>query len=626
MAIKKVIEIEVQTDDAVKDVNKLTESVEELGDEGKKASKGITDTSKGAKKGLSGIALGFKGIGLAIKAAGIGLVIGLFVALKDIVGKNQAIMDGFSSVMTTIGLVFNAVTSSISDAWESVSQLNGGFDAAKAVISGLINIGLAPLKVAFFTLKAGVIALQLIWEKSFLGKGRPEKIAELQGALAEVNQDLKDIAEGVVKSALSIRDNFSEAITEIGALGSAVIDNVSKVSITALKAQADAIVALKNQALIAAAINRGLIEDFDRQAELQRQIRDDVNKSIEERILANDKLGKILEEQRVAMLKNADLVVQAARNELLLNNNIENQVALTEALNEKKAILAQVTGFQSEQLVNQTALINEQITLEQTRTDAQIARQKTQRDFEVESAESEALKLELEAQNLEIEKEIEEQRLQGIIDNTIIGTQAKIDAEQALLDAKLGFSIQENKIIDRTAKVKKAAAKEEADNEKKLAAVKLSVLNKSAAAVIEIVGRESAVGKAVAVAQAIWNTKNAITKTLASIPAPFNIPAAIATGIFGLAQVKGILSTPNPVGGGGGSISAGAAPSAPTIPTQAAPAAAPSFNVVGTSGTNQIAQSISDQNQQPIQAWVSSSDITTQQALDRQKQSTASFG
>lgn len=636
MAIKKVIEIEVQTDEAVKDVNNLTESVEDLGKEGKKASKGITDSSKNAKKGLGGISKGFKGIGLAIKAAGIGLVIGLFVALKDIVGKNQAIMDGFSSVMTTIGLVFNAVTSAVSDAFDSVNKLSGGFDAAKAVIGGLINIGLAPLKVAFFTLKAGVIALQLIWEKSFLGKGRPEKIQELKDALAEVNQDLKDVAEGVIKSGLAIVENFGEAVTEIAALGEAVITNVSKVSITALKAQADTIVALKNQAVIAQAINRGLIEDFDRQAELQRQIRDDVNKSIEERIEANNKLAKILEEQRVAMLKNADLVVQAARNELLLNNNIENQVVLTEALNEKKAILAQITGFQSEQLVNQTALINEQIALEQTRTDAQINRQKTQRDFEAESTQNEFLRLELEAQNLQIEKEIEQQRLQDVIDNTTAGTQARVDAEQALFDAKLDFSIKEQKLDEE----------------------KIQSKQKVLDAIIGLAGAESALGRAGVIAKQFLLAKELLidlgfiqskaTRTIASanldaaasgssIATGFSktlalgFPAAIPALIGYAAAAVGIVSSVASAVGGAKSVAsqyggtgAGATPAAPVIP--ATPQAAPSFNVVGTSGTNQIAQSISNQNQQPIQAFVVSTDITTQQELDRNKQETASFG
>jgi hypothetical protein len=140
-------------------------------------------------------------------------------------------------------------------------------------------------------------------------------------------------------------------------------------------------------------------------------------------------------------------------------------------------------------------------------------------------------------------------------------------------------------------------------------------MNQSANAVIEIVGRESAVGKAVAVAQAIWNTKNAITKTLASVPAPFNIPSAIAVGAFGLAQVKGILSTANPTGGGGGGVSAPSAPSAPALPQSTAPA----FNVVGASGasSNQLQGVIDNQSQQPVQAYVVAGDVSTAQELDR---------
>tara|TARA_R100001377_G_scaffold80548_1_gene59531 strand:- start:2005 stop:3654 length:1650 start_codon:yes stop_codon:yes gene_type:complete len=549
MAIKKVINIEVNSDDAVKDVNKLGESIEGVGEKGEKANKEINDSSKGAVKGLGGVAKGFKGVGLAIKAAGIGIVIGLFVALKDIVGKNQKIIDSFSSVMTTIGLVFNEVTDAIGEAFTSVSKLTGAFDATKKVVLGLVNIAFAPLKIAFLTIKSGVLGLQLAWENSFLGKGRPKKILELQTALVEVAEDLKEVGKGVIDSGKDIVNNFTEAVAEVGSLGEAVITNIKKVNVSNLKEQADAVVALKNQALLAAAINRGLIEDFDRQAELQRQIRDDVSKSMEDRIAANTKLGDILEDQRLKMLANANLVIQAAKNELLLNDNIENQVSLIEALNEKKAIEAQITGFQSEQLINKIGLINEVAAVDKEAADNIIANAKKVKD------------------------------------------------------------------------IKEKAAKEEKKTEEALAATKLAVLNKSAAAVIEIIGRESALGKAVAVAQAIWNTKNAITKTLASTPFPFNIPAAIATGLFGLAQVKGILSTPNPVGGGVG----GSAPSASSI-TAPVQAAAPQFNVVGTSDTNQLATSVANQTQQPVQAFVVSTEISSQQSLDRQKESTASFG
>jgi len=55
------------------------------------------------------------------------------------------------------------------------------------------------------------------------------------------------------------------------------------------------------------------------------------------------------------------------------------------------------------------------------------------------------------------------------------------------------------------------------------------------------------------------------------------------------------------VGGGGG----------------AAPMTPPSFNVVGASSTNQLAQTIGNQQNTPVQAYVVSNDVTTAQALDR---------
>jgi hypothetical protein len=48
--------------------------------------------------------------------------------------------------------------------------------------------------------------------------------------------------------------------------------------------------------------------------------------------------------------------------------------------------------------------------------------------------------------------------------------------------------------------------------------------------------------------------------------------------------------------------------------------------VVGTSGTNQLADAIGGQSQQPIQAFVVSSQVTTAQELDRNIIDEASIG
>jgi hypothetical protein len=99
-----------------------------------------------------------------------------------------------------------------------------------------------------------------------------------------------------------------------------------------------------------------------------------------------------------------------------------------------------------------------------------------------------------------------------------------------------------------------------------------------------------------------------------SSPVRGGIAAGIATA-GGLVAVKKIMSTqfqgtaiPSDGGGGGGA----------TVPTMSAP----QFNVVGQSGVNQLASL----NQQPIQAYVVSGQVTSQQALDRNRLANATLG
>jgi hypothetical protein len=115
------------------------------------------------------------------------------------------------------------------------------------------------------------------------------------------------------------------------------------------------------------------------------------------------------------------------------------------------------------------------------------------------------------------------------------------------------------------------------------------------------------------------------TKALATYPPPFGAIAAGTVGLAGLLNVKKIVSTqipkmPGAKGGGGGSVSTPAI-AAPTIPTVQAP------QIQGGQGINpttQIAQTIGAA-QKPIQAYVVSSQISGQQALDRRTNRAATF-
>ena len=66
--------------------------------------------------------------------------------------------------------------------------------------------------------------------------------------------------------------------------------------------------------------------------------------------------------------------------------------------------------------------------------------------------------------------------------------------------------------------------------------------------------------------------------------------------------------------------------SAPSIPTASVPSSPPDMASVGGSGVNQLASAIGEQNQQPIQAFVVSNDVTTAQSLERNIVDGASIG
>lgn len=135
--------------------------------------------------------------------------------------------------------------------------------------------------------------------------------------------------------------------------------------------------------------------------------------------------------------------------------------------------------------------------------------------------------------------------------------------------------------------------------------------------------------KALNIGETIISTYSTAQKAYASqftpVPTP-DSPArgALAAGIAiagGLARIAAISSQKfqwtdqepskpsiSSAGAGGG-----------TIP-------APQFNIVGQSGTNQLAQSISGRFDQPLRAYVVGGDVSTAQELERRRIRTATFG
>jgi len=130
--------------------------------------------------------------------------------------------------------------------------------------------------------------------------------------------------------------------------------------------------------------------------------------------------------------------------------------------------------------------------------------------------------------------------------------------------------------------------------------------------------------KAANIANATINTYLGATqvlssKTIPDVAKPFVMAATIASGLMQVAAIARQKFQSS--AGSGGSIGAGAGGAG-----SGGEGREFNFNLAGSTQSNQLTQSIASQLNQPIQAYVVSSDITSQQQLDLNISNTATIG
>ena len=613
MAQKIEVEFELKYKEAVKNLDEFQKEYAKLEKEvvsaNEKTAESLEKVEKGAKDGAKGIKKVGVSIGNLAKASGIIFLLQkAFEFVSTAVQENQVVMDGLNTIFKTAQIVFNEVLGVITDVYKSVTSASENFDALGKVMGGLLTLAITPFKVAFYGIQLGIQAAQLAWEQSIFGDGDPTTIKALNESIAETKANLKEVGEEAVQAGTDVVTNFVEAVQEAGAIGSQLVDGVKEISVEAALETAKANQALEKSAQIAAAQSRILLEQYDRQAELQRQIRDDETKSIEERQAANNELNNILVQQEEEMTKNAKLVKAAAQAQFDLTGKTEDYVAVLEAEAEIQAVAATVTGFKSEQQTNANALLKEATELTNAQAESESTLSIAKERLIAEEIENELLRLQ-ELQRIDgVEKEQETARLEAIVKNAKDGTQAKVDAEIALNDFKQQSGEQD---VAREKEIS-AAKIEIAQKEKDAKQTALEGYASALSSISSTLGQETQAGKALAIASSLVNTYASITgslKAFSGVPVPgYAIAQAIATGVAGFAAVKKIASVQVPGGSGGGSTQTGSMPNVSTPPA---------FNVVGASGETQLADAIGSQTQRPARAYVVSNDVTTAQEMDR---------
>ena len=210
-----------------------------------------------------------------------------------------------------------------------------------------------------------------------------------------------------------------------------------------------------------------------------------------------------------------------------------------------------------------------------------------------------------------------------------VNIEKKRQSIQAEIDEELKLAEEKRRLLYSTLDTAARVAGEETAMAKALMAIKLAMQLKELGMKMGIVKQELAVKAGAAMTEAGIEGAKVGTATASGmaetskIGFPWNVITmasyALQAGMLiksfasSKKKLKGITSSIGG-GGGGGSVSA--------------PPAPPSFNVIGgtSAGEEMVASTIASVNQNPIKAYVVSSDVTTSQELQRNTETIASIG
>jgi hypothetical protein len=608
MAKTITVDLELKYKEAVKDLDEFQKEYEKLQNSVQKENKETATSIKNIEKSSGSAANGIKKIGTAIKAIGIGLLLAAFTKLKEVFEENQKIADFFNTTFEALSLAFNDFFNFLD---RNIGTVTGYFKQIFSdPVESLKNLGKAiqdNLVERFNSAieAAGLLgsAIQKVFSFDFVGAVEDFK---------EAGKELVDVVTGVDDSFDKVSDVVSNAASSIADYASNTW-NAAKNTVE-----------LNKQAEIARVLQQGLVEQYDRQAEKLRQVRDDERNTIAERIKANEDLKAVLDEQEAAMLKQVNAQIASAQAQYNKNQNQANYIALLEATQEKEAVLAQIESLRSEQKQNEMALDREAIDLNQSIIDGKTERAIKEKQFGAEQIQNDIARLAQLKVVLDEERILEEERLKNKKKLYKEGTQAFVDANNELLNFQQE-SDQKQIQLNRD-----------------LLAAKTQLADQA----IALFGAETAAGKAaflikqgLALKELFMEAKKTIT--LASLSAarssaaiaegtaqtakigfPQNIPMLIGYGLQAAGIVSAVGSAISKSKKVASSIGVGGSaetPSSPNISAGTAPVVStpPSFNVVGQSNVSQLADVISSQNKQPIKTYVVASDVSTAQSLER---------
>ena len=604
MAIEKTINIDVNSKKAQKDVKDLEKSIGDVNKEVKQTT-GSTEAMTGAldnvtggavtkfkafKGALKGVTSGFKTMRLAIISTGLGALVVIIGSLIAAFSGSEEGQNKFAKLTTIIGAAVGNLVDLLADLGENIISV---FENPKQALKDFTKL----IKENLINRFEGL--LQLIPK---LG----EAVTLLfDGKFSAAGKVAADAVGKVTLGVDSVTDSFSRATEGVKGF----IDEQGKelkqaAAVADMRAKADKI----ERQLI---VDRSKLESQIANLRLKSRQEEEFSAAERKQALLD---AQVLEDQ---LLDKETEFLELRRDAQILENtfsrsnkeNLTKEAEAIAAVNRQQAARAN-TARQVQREVN---TISKQIEAENKQKDnEEKARLKELDAFKKTLREAEAVS-EQQKRDLELIK------IQEHYDNLIAQANEnniKTDELEAARDE--AKKLKQKEFDDKDLAAQKATSAASLEITKKELDAKQTALDGYASAlgsISGIIGQETEAGKGLAIASSLVNTYASIAgqlKAFSGVPIPgYAIAQAIATGAVGLANVKKIASVKIPkTQGSGGAVSGSVTGGGGSAPQ------APSFNIVGATDTNQLADAISGQTQQPVQAFVVANDVTTAQSLE----------
>ena len=672
--VEKTIVLNAETEKATQNVDAFNKGLKETDKSTKKLNKDLKDTKgdltgvqssadaatgglisgfKNSVGAIKGVVKGFKSLKVALAATGIGLIVVLFASLKEAFEDSEEGANKFSRILGVVGTVVDNFLDLLADLGEAII---GVFENPKEALMSFVNL----LKNQVVNRITGLMelipalgkAVQLVFEGEFSEAG---KVAA--NAVGKIALGVEDVT-GKIQAATEATKEFIQENIEESKKAIEVADMRSKAN------------KLERELLV----ERSVLEN--KIANLRLKSRQ------EEEFTAEQRKGFILEAQELqdSLLKKETEVLklrfdaQKAQNEFG-RSNIEALDATAEAeaavnrqsalrLNQQKAtqkelntLNKQIQAEQKAAATEKKRLDDEEIKRSQEKIDAEKKRLDLLKQEQSKADNEEAIRAEQQWNLLqEITNTAQEQELLKLTQQyeaKFALANGNAELEKALEEQlQIDLAAIDNKYLQASIEAKKKAddeikssdeltAKAKIDNQNAILSATSSVLSSIGQIANAFAGDDEErakkafnINKGLGIAQAIISTAQGVMNAYTNpvdVATGLALPKSIAIGIAGAAQIATIASTKFQPKGGGSSTSAGAAAIAATSTSATpqgggagtSPSQAPSFNVVGQSGFNQVAGALS--GQQPVQAFVVSGDVTTAQQLQNNTITQATF-